>query len=538
MEPILKEPQFVHLDVRPAARSIAIEDLLRQLRSGQIRIPPFQRPLRWKDEDRIRLFDSIYRGFPIGTFLFWQRSADAASLRVGNLEIEAASRTDAFWVVDGQQRLVSLADALLAEPSGRSIRFDLEERKFLYGTEAQNPPPRFLPLAELETTRLLRWARHHLGPDLLDYEAAAFDLGKRVREFQVPAYIVETEDEEVVRQIFDRANSTGRALSGAEVFDALHSSKGASPQKSLREIAESLRDVGFGTLSTEEVLLALLAVRGKDPAKGFRQIEASEAPEAMAETEAALRSALRFFCEDARLPHRALLPYSQPLMPLALFFHKFPAPNPRSRTLLARWLWRGSIQGAFRGDTPTLRRMLAALKAERADLAASCLLRELGSAEAPPPLVLSGFNQRFAQSKLQMAALAARGPRNLDPRRESAIDLGEICEQRGGPAIRLVPPGDPPEADGLAGRILHPNMSWRDLHRCIAELSDEQILHSHVISPSAQAALRDGDIPAFLGIRETDLRSYIEQFFQEMAVWNPTDRDRPALESLVLPDEE
>lgn len=538
MEPILREPQFVHLDVRPAARSIAIEDLLRQLRSGQIRIPPFQRPLRWKDEDRIRLFDSIYRGFPIGTFLFWQRRAEAARLRVGRLEIEASARTDALWVVDGQQRLVSLADALLAEPSGRSIRFDLEERKFLYGTEAQNPPPRFLPLAELETTRLLRWARHHLSPEVSDYEAAAFDLGKRVREFQVPAYIVETEDEEVVRQIFDRANSTGRALSGAEVFDALHSSKGSSPQRSLRDIAESLRDVGFGTLSTEEVLLALLAVRGKDPAKGFRQIEASEAPEAMAETETALRSALRFLREDARLPHRALLPYSQPLMPLAFFFHQFPAPNPRSRTLLARWLWRGSIQGTFRGETPTLRRMLGAIKAERADLAACSLLRELGAANEAPPSSLSRFNQKHAQSRLQMAALAARGPRSLDPKRESAIDLGEICEQRGGPAIRLVPPGDPPEADGLAGRILHPNMSWRDLHRRLGEIPDEQILHSHVISLSAQAALRNGNVPDFLRIRESDLRSYIEQFFQQMAAWNPADLDRPALESLVLPDEE
>ncbi len=538
METALKEPEFVRLEVRPAARSIAIEDLLRQLRSGQIRLSAFKRLSRWTDEDRIRLFDSIYRGFPIGALLLWQRRADAANLRVGRLEIEAEARTDAFWVVDGQQRLVSLADALLAEPQGRSLRFDLEKRRFLYGTEAQNPPPRFLPLAELETTRLLRWARHHLGPDSNDYEAAAFDLGKRVREFQVPAYIVETEDEEVVRQIFDRSNSTGKALTGAEVFDALHSSKAANRPSSLRDIAESLRDLGFGTLESEEVLLALLAVRGKDPAKGFRQIEASEALGAMAETESALRDALQFLRENARLLHRALLPYRQSLMLLALFFHLHPRPNPRSRTLLVRWLWRGSILGAFRGDTPTWQRMLAAITTEKADVAASRLLPDLGNFDYPPQVALGTFSQRNAQSRLQMAALAARGPRSLELSRGSELNLSEICEQRGGPAIRLVPPGDPPEADGLAGRILHPPMSWRDLQARIVGTSDERVLHSHVISLAAQTALREQDIPGFLRIREADLQSYVEAFFQNMAVWNPADRDRPALESLVLPDEE
>ncbi len=548
MEIALVEPDSERLDARPAARSIPIEDLLRELASGKIRIPPFQRPLRWQDDDRVQLLDSIYRGFPVGTFLFWQREAEAQALRIGRLEIDASARSDAFWVVDGQQRLVTLADTLLAEPLGKVLHFDLEEKRFAYGTNTKLAPPRWLPVAELSTTsRLLHWARLHLDsqPEFLD---TAFDLGKRLREYQIPAYVVEANDEAVVRQIFDRVNSTGKPLSGAEVFDALHTGKpygkSGSRATSLRDISESLRDIGFGPLEAEDVLLALLAVRGKDPARGYRQIRREDASEALQETERALRRVLGFLRESARIPHRALLPYQQPLTPLALFFHRHPEPNARCLTLLTRWLWRGSILGAFRGDTLALRRMLSAIVPEDPDRSAHNLLLEV-SGTKPATLSIRPFNLGHARSKLQLTALAAREPRlfiqESDPENakpdDTVLDLATLCEQRGGPAVRLVPPGDTVEADGLAARILHPPRSWRVLHELIS-MADDRTLKSHLISGAARDALGRADVVEFLMLRGADLQLYVEDFFQEMAAWNPADRDRPSLDSLVLADEE
>ena len=132
---------IARLERRPEARSFSIEDLLEEIRSGRIRIPRFQRGLRWKDQDRTKLLDSVYRGFPIGTLLFWKRHADAGRAEFGRFAVEAEGRSDALLVVDGQQRIATLADVLLVgpgtDPDGRTIRFDLEGREFAYGTAAQ-----------------------------------------------------------------------------------------------------------------------------------------------------------------------------------------------------------------------------------------------------------------------------------------------------------------------------------------------------------------------------------------------------------------
>ena len=76
--------------------------------AGRVRIPKFQRPLRWDAKDVLSLLDSVYRGYPIGTLLFWRRPAEADPIVHGTVSIAAPAVTDALWVVDGQQRIISL----------------------------------------------------------------------------------------------------------------------------------------------------------------------------------------------------------------------------------------------------------------------------------------------------------------------------------------------------------------------------------------------------------------------------------------------
>ena len=89
------------LDRRPEARAFKVEDLLAELRQGRMRIPSFQRGIRWRREDAAKLLDSLYRGFPIGTLLFWETSAEAGDVSFGTVRFSGGSRSDALWVVDG-----------------------------------------------------------------------------------------------------------------------------------------------------------------------------------------------------------------------------------------------------------------------------------------------------------------------------------------------------------------------------------------------------------------------------------------------------
>ena len=101
---------------RPIADARSVSELVELAREGRLRIPPFQRRFRWYGKDIEQLFDSIRKGYPIGSILLWEREAQAAIVEFGPLEVAAPELRDAWWVVDGQQRLTSLI-GVLASPA-------------------------------------------------------------------------------------------------------------------------------------------------------------------------------------------------------------------------------------------------------------------------------------------------------------------------------------------------------------------------------------------------------------------------------------
>ena len=84
-------------------------------------LPAIQREFVWKPEQIAQLFDSILRGYPISSFLFWELKAEnrdkwqvykfLEKARDGGTHNELASTdgvTNLSLVLDGQQRLTSL----------------------------------------------------------------------------------------------------------------------------------------------------------------------------------------------------------------------------------------------------------------------------------------------------------------------------------------------------------------------------------------------------------------------------------------------
>lgn len=105
-------------------RKVSVIDLVDDIEREVIKIPAFQRKLVWGEKRIVKLFDSIMRGYPIGTFLFWELDG-VTSKRCGlpllhfikdfsefDSEHEVARRMrpseTCYAVLDGQQRLASL----------------------------------------------------------------------------------------------------------------------------------------------------------------------------------------------------------------------------------------------------------------------------------------------------------------------------------------------------------------------------------------------------------------------------------------------
>ena len=64
--------------LRPENNNKKYEALFLEIDSGQIKLPMFQREFVWDKEQSARLIDSILKGYPIGTFIFWKRAVNTA----------------------------------------------------------------------------------------------------------------------------------------------------------------------------------------------------------------------------------------------------------------------------------------------------------------------------------------------------------------------------------------------------------------------------------------------------------------------------
>ncbi|MFD0772763.1 DUF262 domain-containing protein [Streptomonospora algeriensis] len=556
------------LDNRPDATTYEVERLVQMAWRGQIRVPHFQRGFRWGREDVVRLFDSIVRGYPVGSLLLWVRRARAQHLNLGPLTVDADEMEEALWVVDGQQRVISLASALHPH-AGNDPRFalayNLRDSKFAPLTGG-SPEPHVIPLPTLfDLPKLLQWFTEN--PSATDYQEQAYRLTTVLRQHPVPAYLVKEEDPEVLRDIFDRMNSYGKRLSRAEIFTALHAGDESQDAPNLRFgtiSAEIDRRRTFGRIDEDTVNAAILARRGPDVYREIRSefsthnrrgtidFPGEDRETAFQQGEEAVLRAVEFLQHDAGIPHITLLPYRYLLVVLARVFGHFPEPDPTNRRLLRRWVWRSALLGPeiFRGSTTgAVRQLCGKVRAEDLTGSVQELLGAVARPEPPLPEMVR-FRTNEAAAKIALCSWWALGPR--DPSSGFTFDLGELADATAeqstvADAVRYVfaPASVPDQQRGwAANRLLIPTMLHEE-GETVGEVMAtpslfvsgeelEETLRSHLITAEGASLLRDGRITEFLEERQRAVRAHLEEFLKQKCEWGF--EDTPPIDTLVVDD--
>jgi hypothetical protein len=520
-------------------------DLVQLARQGRIRIPRFQRSFRWEREDVTRLFDSIYRGYPIGNLLMWQRPAQQAPIEIGPLSIDAPEVADALWVVDGQQRTTSLVGALAApddavDPRFR-IFFDLRAQRFFSVGRRGGIPGYWLPMpVAMSNQAVLQWQRERPGLSN-DEMRTCDDVVTAIRDYVIPMYVVQGDDEQALREIFDRLNTFGKRLRRAEVFEALHAVSAEMEPSGLRTLSARVRGFGFGEFSEQLLMQAVLAVREGAIDRDFRNEFASDKDrhQAFVITEQALGHVIDFLRDECAIPHVRLLPYSLYVPVLTRFAALFGPPGDRAVELLRRWIWRGSVVGLPSG-TPALRRNAGAVYDD--PVASATRLLELVPAGGTPwQPDLGKTRLTSAQAKLNVLALLGQRPRLLlDAENAVAgdpVDIMSLLDAGENPLADIryaLLPSIPPES--MTNRLIHPQCSQTDLVAAIASGNlSEETLRSQCMNQHCVELLRNGDIHGFLAHRAYLMGNIIRRNVQQRALFGF--RDGPDLRSLFADEE-
>ncbi|ACY14374.1 DUF262 domain-containing protein [Haliangium ochraceum] len=531
-------PLFRTLNRRPEATTITVRTLINKVLNGQVRVPRFQRPLRWRRDDVVKLLDSIWRGYPVGSLLFWKRQAPAESITVGGATLAAEATPDAWWVVDGQQRTTALAATLLeldhAGDTRWIVRFDPSEEAFLPGA----PPPERqgveVPVSVLgDLRRLGRWLRE----SAIDDEAIqrVEDAQQRLLDYSIPAYIVETQDEQALRGVFARMNSSGSRMRADEVFQALLGAPSTAGKASLDldDLQRGCDRDGFGTPPRAEILKAVLAMSGMDPTRHLEDFghEARNNLVSREDAAEALSRTIDFVMNDCGIPHIRLLPYPVVFFLLARWFHVHASEGQYTRQLLARWVWRGAAIGAHqRAAVSKMRDQMRAVEPGDEQASLDRLLQHVSS-EPEKPWTLNKFQARSAGSRIETLALFESGPRTP----EGPLSVAELASE--GRIAREIfrsadceslDPSDRELARTVANRALLGTSrtglstefrTWR---------ADEPALRTHFIDKQAFEFLRRGEVGGFLRHRAELVRAATDQFLRRKAAWDEPDLRPPA----------
>ncbi|QHG70111.1 DUF262 domain-containing protein [Ensifer adhaerens] len=213
-----------HVRGRLTTDPLNFEDIIADIRKGEIKIPKFQRPFVWKEDQAIKLVDSIARGYPVGSVLLWRTADKLNSEReLGTFQLpQTDEMTPTKYVLDGQQRITVVYSSFGAAPTDPGFKpvYDLRNETFHVGTDAlqiHHFPLRYV----YRTTDLLnfRTALQTLDDREVLQERLDALIGA-ITGYRIPVVELRDLTVEEVCPIFERINSSGTRLSTFDLIAA------------------------------------------------------------------------------------------------------------------------------------------------------------------------------------------------------------------------------------------------------------------------------------------------------------------------------
>lgn len=342
----------------PKPEIMRLEELALMVRSGEIKLPRFQRPFVWKSTDMLKLLDSIYKGYPIGSVLIWNSSQKLVSERsISGFEVNATDQESypTNYLLDGQQRLTTLCGALfwdgVDEKSIWNIQFDLDLQEFRHPKEKNLV--NVFPLNKLiNTSDFIRQCMkfdHHEKRD--EYFRIAERLLKSIKDYKIAVVKIGDMTIEEVAPIFERINSTGRQLTIVDLMMAATWSDGFDLNLEIKKIKERCQSLGFDGVNDQIILRSISAAAdlgvNKEDIQRLRTKDQDQLRHAAEHASTSLHSAFSFFRSRIGIYAFSYIPYSIQLTYIAEFFRVARQPSEEQLEHLAQWFWYTSVTRYF-----------------------------------------------------------------------------------------------------------------------------------------------------------------------------------------------
>jgi hypothetical protein len=347
--------------------------LFNDIDNGRIKIPMFQRDFVWTNEQTAKLIDSIIKGFPIGSFIFWQTREELRHIRnIGNVTLpEVPKGEPALYVLDGQQRITSLyavRKGVRITREGEEIDYkrilidlskepDADDQVVFADTLISGPQ---ISVFDLLNASFADLAQRFTTPELQNRVAT---YQQRLTTYDFSTIFIRDYPIEIACEVFTRINTGGTELTLFEImvaktYDEKRNFDLAREYERLlaTEDDKDLQDAGYDTISDTTVLQCIAAHINKQVrAKDILKLDRRTVIDCWPLVKEAIFAAVDYLRTELRVPVSRLLPYDAILVPLTYFFIRKGrrVPSAMQSALLIQYFWWASLSSRFTSGAET-----------------------------------------------------------------------------------------------------------------------------------------------------------------------------------------
>lgn len=346
-----------------------------KLAKDNLLIPTFQREFVWEPENIRRLWDSIFRFYPIGSILYWITDSYLHTHRkLGGFEFPHNEDTvkkfnEWSYILDGQQRATSLLVSLLGgkgkvkddEDFDYTLYFDATSEEFFFANELEKRKNKVNPAFLIRLRDVPKWnisfyreiANNEGYNETIERNLE--QLERVFKDYKLVLTKIQGVDVNEVCEIFERINQEGKKLDPVDIIvartyrneDLERGIKGFYLRDYLQHLQETLSSQGnrftnLADLTTIQMVSICLRKQGTGARKSFGitpkaldNITTSILEDNWETCQKTVFETVKFM-SDMKIHGPGILPYGYLLLPICYHFHKNNAPN---RNAARQWFW-------------------------------------------------------------------------------------------------------------------------------------------------------------------------------------------------------
>lgn len=355
---------------------LKIHELIGEIEKKDYILPEFQRGYVWNRDQVKEYLNSLYRGYPTGSFLIW-KTPNPGLIRGGAPENEGGSFQ---LILDGQQRLTSIYTLVKGEPppfyEGEKLYFDIwfnvqtEEFSYFKSTIMKGHPE-WIPVTDFLKAGIGKYLSTGSGiltSNRIDFLFQFFDKLNRLEEIKNYVYyldiVTEREMDQVVK-IFNLVNKQGTPLTKSDLALSHICALWPEGRQEMRSLKEALKKEGFDFDLSFYVRCTSAVATNSGRYEPIYSTSVDDIKAAWTRTREAIEYLLNILRHDAYIDSDKALVSDNVLVPLVVYIAngagKFRDEREKNRFL--NWMYLALIWARYSGQTETaLQQDIQALK--------------------------------------------------------------------------------------------------------------------------------------------------------------------------------